>query len=234
MAKILLIETATGVCSVAVAVDGQVVTLKETNDSRSHAEFITLFIADVMTGAGLTFSQLDAVAVSRGPGSYTGLRIGVSTAKGICYAADLPLIGVDTLRAMASGMRQHQAVDKSSDYLLCPMIDARRMEVYAAVYDDALRLVMPTEAIVVDSNSFSGYLSNQTVYFGGDGEAKCRQMLSDMPGAVFLDHFLPSAAWMAEDAFRCFISSKFENLAYFEPFYLKDFVAGLPRVKGLR
>lgn len=234
MAKILLIETATGVCSVAVAVDGQVVALIEANDRRSHAEFITLFIADVMARAGLSFTQLDAVAVSKGPGSYTGLRIGVSTAKGICYAADLPLIGVETLLAMAVGMRHHQTVDKVSDYLLCPMIDARRMEVYAAVYDDALRLVMPTRAVVVDSNSFSGYLSHQTVYFGGDGEAKCRQMLSDKPGAVFLDHFVPSASWMAEDAFRSFLSSKFENLAYFEPFYLKDFVAGLPKVKGLR
>ena len=232
LAKILNIETSTQVCSVALAVDGRVMAIEESFTKNAHAENITIFSEKVVTGAGLNFSDIDAVAVSKGPGSYTGLRIGVSTAKGYCYALDKPLIAVSTLRAMAAGMIEN--MDGTDDLLYCPMIDARRMEVYAAVFDTGLNEIMETKAVIVDENSFADLLSARKVVFGGDGAAKCKDVLGQNQNAVFIDDFNPSASYLAKLSEEKFKSRSFEDVAYFEPFYLKDFVAGIPKVKGLR
>ena len=232
MATILNIETATQVCSVALAVDGEVVALKESNTKNSHAEQITLFCEAVVKEAGIGFPDLDAVAVSKGPGSYTGLRIGVSTAKGYCFAIDKPLISIGTLEAMAAGVIENEKNPK--DFLYCPMIDARRMEVYAAFFDSELNEIKKTEAVIVDENSFNELLSTHKIIFTGDGAAKCSEVLSHQKNAIFINDFNPSAAFMAKLSEQKFNNQDFEDVAYFEPFYLKDFVAGISRVKGLR
>jgi len=231
---ILLIETATTACSVGLARDGKLIALRESLDQRSHAELITVFIADLLREANIPFSALDAVAVSKGPGSYTGLRIGVSTAKGICYAHDKPLIAIETLYAMAAGFKQNYSANMQQDDLLCPMIDARRMEVYAALFDADLNLILPTEAVIVDEQSFQEFLKDKRIHFFGDGANKCREPLAKQAKAQFIDGVHPSAAFFVEAAFAAYAAQSFEDVAYFEPFYLKDFVAGIPKVKGLR
>ena len=231
MAAILNIETATRVCSVVLAVDGEVKSIRESHVANSHSELITLFTEEVIEDIGIRFSDLDAIAVSMGPGSYTGLRIGVSTAKGFCYALDKPLIAINTLKSMAAGMA---TLTHEKDLLLCPMIDARRMEVYAAIYDMQLNEVKPTEAVIVDEQSFGKLLKNRRILFAGDGAPKCKDILSHQKNAVFHDEFHPSAQYMAFLSEQKFRKKEFEDVAYFEPFYLKDFVAGIPKVKGLR
>ena len=231
MAVILNIETSTRVCSVGLAVDGIITSLKETHVANSHAELVTLYAEQAINEAGYNFADIDAVAVSMGPGSYTGLRIGVSTAKGFCYALDKPLIAIDTLKAMAAGMI---ALIKDDPFLVCPMIDARRMEVYAAVYDHQLQCIQKTEALIIDSGSFHDVLSDRPIYFGGDGAAKCKEVLGHQNNAVFLESFHPSAKFMASLSEKKYQQDQFEDVAYFEPYYLKDFVAGIPKVKGLK
>lgn len=231
MATILSIETSTRVCSVAISMNENVVVVKETHVSNSHAELITLLCQQALLEAGLEFSGLDAVAVSQGPGSYTGLRIGVSTAKGLCYGLDIPLIAVSTLEAMALGMIT--TTPHPENAVFCPMIDARRMEVYNAVFSSHLKLINPVEATVVDEDSFGNFLANHPVYFGGDGAAKCAQVLAHHGHARFLSDFNPSARWVATLSERHFKDSVFTDIAYFEPYYLKDFIAGIPRIKGL-
>jgi tRNA threonylcarbamoyladenosine biosynthesis protein TsaB len=232
MAVILNIETATRVCSVALAIDGEVVALKESHEKNAHAENITIFSEAVVKEAGLSLKDLDAIAVSKGPGSYTGLRIGVSTAKGFCYALDKPLIAIGTLTSLAAGMVTQQ--DNPADFLYCPMIDARRMEVYAALFDGDLDTIMETEAIIIDKDSFAAHLPTQPIVFAGDGAAKCKEVLGFQENAVFFEELLPSATYMAALTAQKFNDEQFEDVAYFEPFYLKDFVAGVPKVKGLR
>lgn len=234
MTTILLIETATTACSVGLARDGKLIALRESLDQRSHAELITVFIAELLSEANIPFSALDAVAVSKGPGSYTGLRIGVSTAKGICYAHDKPLIAIETLYAMAAGFKQKFSSSIQANDLICPMIDARRMEVYAAVFDTNLNAILPTEAVIVDEQSFQEFLKDKHIHFFGDGAAKCREPLGLNPNAHFTEDVHPSAAFFVEAAFAAYAAQSFEDVAYFEPFYLKDFVAGIPKVKGLR
>lgn len=232
MANILLIETATQVCSVGVCTPEGLVAIKESRDQKSHAEWITTFIHDVLKEAWLPFEKIDAVAVSKGPGSYTGLRIGVSTAKGICYALDKPLIAIDTLEALAYGMK-NQLQQLEAHTLFCPMIDARRMEVYAALFDYELASVKQTHALVVKEDSFQDFWIENTIYFAGDGAPKCKTMFQQQPNAKFIE-LECSVRQMVSLAQKAFEQSNFENLAYFEPFYLKDFIAGIPRVKGLR
>ena len=224
MATILSIETSTRVCSVAISMNENVVVVKETHVSNSHAELITLLCQQALLEAGLEFSGLDAVAVSQGPGSYTGLRIGVSTAKGLCYGLDIPLIAVSTLEAMALGMIT--TTPHPENAVFCPMIDARRMEVYNAVFSSHLKLINPVEATVVDEDSFGNFLANHPVYFGGDGAAKCAQVLAHHGHARFLSDFNPSARWVATLSERHFKDSVFTDIAYFEPYYLKDFMMG--------
>ncbi len=233
MARILNIETATRTCSVALAIDGVVVAMKESNDKHSHAEQITLFCEEVIKAGNIKLSNLDAVAVSQGPGSYTGLRIGVSTAKGFCYASDIPLIAISTLKAMAFGIIEKFSSSIDSGTLICPMIDARRMEVYTSVFTSKLEEVLPIEAKIIDENSFGDILGNNKVIFAGDGAPKCHEALSGNKNAVLINDFEPSAAFMAHMSEQSYRNTDFVNTAYFEPFYLKDFIAGIPKVKGL-
>jgi tRNA threonylcarbamoyladenosine biosynthesis protein TsaB len=262
MALILCLETATGVCSVALSRDGTPAALKETVTPNAHSALLTTFIEEIVRESGLLFSQIDAIAVSMGPGSYTGLRIGVAAAKGLCYALGKPLIGVPTLEGMARGMGptkpypqplpklqatppptppqigegQGRGVPQIGEGLgvgYCPMIDARRMEVYCAIYDAAGREVRPVSAEIIDGSSFGSYLAESVVLFAGDGASKCREVLGSHPNARFRDGFRASAAYLTALAEERFNAGRFESLAYFEPFYLKDFVAGKPRVKGL-
>ncbi|WP_025142647.1 tRNA (adenosine(37)-N6)-threonylcarbamoyltransferase complex dimerization subunit type 1 TsaB [Pedobacter jeongneungensis] len=220
MAKILQIETATAFCSVALSVNGETISFKEEQGQNLHAANLTLFIDEVIKTVGLNYSELDAIAVSKGPGSYTGLRIGVSTAKGLCYALDKPLIAIETLEMMAAGF-----LSENPDYsgFICPMIDARRMEVYTTVFDPLLNILLPTEAKIIDEMSFNDFLSQQTITFLGDGAAKCAEVLTH-PNARFDAANFNSASYMSKLASQAFDKGNFEDVAYFEPFYLKDFV----------
>jgi len=185
----------------------------------------------------MPFSALDAVAVSMGPGSYTGLRIGVSTAKGICYAIDKPLIAISTLQSMAAGakteMESRLSGTPSQPILLCPMIDARRMEVYNGLYDTDLRPAREIRAEIITESSFAAELEQHQVWFFGDGAGKCKTVLGKHPNARFIDDFHLSASYMVSLAEEKFHRKEFENVVYFEPYYLKDFIPGIPKVKGL-
>jgi tRNA threonylcarbamoyladenosine biosynthesis protein TsaB len=222
MSVIIQIETATTVCSVALAKDGEVMGFKQLNERNIHAEIITLFIDELINSAGLKYSDIDAVAVSSGPGSYTGLRIGVSTAKGLCFALDKPLIAIETLSSMAEGIIGESDID--ADILLCPMIDARRMEVYTALFDNGGRVVEPTSAAIIDGQSFNTQLQNNKILFFGDGAEKCREVLSANPNAQFVTGFANSATHLTKKAADKFANADFEDVAYFEPYYLKDFL----------
>jgi len=218
MALILNLETATKNCSVSISKDGQTIALKEINTGGySHAELLHPFIEEVLKETNHKLSDLDAVAVSKGPGSYTGLRIGVSAAKGICFGDDIPLISIPTLESMAMSQ-------KGKDYTLVPMLDARRMEVYANVYNSSLEEIRKTEAEIIDENSYSEYLEKGKVLFFGDGADKCKETITHK-NAEFVDDIFPSAKDMGEIAEKMFTENTFEDTAYFEPFYLKDFIA---------
>jgi tRNA threonylcarbamoyladenosine biosynthesis protein TsaB len=232
MTSILLIETATSVCSVGIAQNGELVAMRESFDSRSHAGLVSVFIAEVMEECGLKYTDLDAVAVSKGPGSYTGLRIGVSTAKGICYGADKRLIALETLTGMTQGFIENFAEKLQPNDLLCPMIDARRMEVYTALYDISGNKITDTTALIIDFQAFSDLLEKGRIWFFGDGAAKCKEAINH-PNALIVNDFHPSVRSMTALSQTAFENQQFENVAYFEPFYLKDFVAALPKVKGL-
>ncbi|MDB5004867.1 MAG: tsaB [Mucilaginibacter sp.] len=227
MTYILQIETATTVCSVALAKDGEVIAFKQLDERNIHAEIITLFIDELIAGAGLQYKDIDAVAVSSGPGSYTGLRIGVSTAKGLCFAMDRPLIAVETLAAMAQGMISECNIDNQT--LLCPMIDARRMEVYTALFNVRGNVVKPTSAEIIDQDSFVDQLKDHKILFFGDGAEKCREVLSVSSNAQFISGFTNSATYLTTKAAEKFANAEFEDVAYFEPYYLKDFLVTKPR-----
>ena len=207
--------------------------MRETEGQNAHSEKITNFIREVMEEAKIDYPQLDAVAVSQGPGSYTGLRIGVSTAKGICYAADLPLMAIDTLEAMAYGMKDKLGSQIGPNDLLIPMIDARRMEVYASVFDANLNKINDTAALVIDENSFEDLRKDHRLWLFGDGAPKLSKLFENQPNIHIIDGFKPSAAYMKVLAERALQQQRFVDVAYFEPFYLKDFIAGKPHVKGL-
>ncbi len=242
---ILCLETSTAVCSVALVENGNVVALRESLDGQNHAEKITLFIDEVMKEAGIAYKDLDAVATSMGPGSYTGLRIGVSTAKGLCYAMEKPLIAIDTLAAMACGFLSQQSTvnsqqiessefkAQSSESILCPMIDARRMEVYTAFFNEKLERTSETEALVIDENSFMELKQNNHLYLFGDGADKLAALFQNDENITVVEKFHCSAAYMARLADEAFTNKQFVDTAYFEPFYLKNFVPGMPKVKGL-
>ena len=230
---ILCLETATPVCSVALNSACCTLAMRETEGQNAHSEKITNFIREVMEEAKIDYPQLDAVAVSQGPGSYTGLRIGVSTAKGICYAADLPLMAIDTLEAMAYGMKDKLGSQIGPNDLLIPMIDARRMEVYASVFDANLNKINDTAALVIEENSFEDLRKNHRLWLFGDGAPKLSKLFESQPNIHIIDGFKPSAAYMKVLAERALQQQQFVDVAYFEPFYLKDFIAGKPHVKGL-
>lgn len=216
MTDILNIETATRNCSVSIARNGEVIALKEVAETGySHAEKLHVFIEEVLLESQLRFTDLQAIAVSQGPGSYTGLRIGVSAAKGLCYALNIPLIAVDTLQVLAAQVQV-------SDGLIVPMIDARRMEVYSAIYDGQGQLIRGVEAQIIDENSFSE--NSQKLYFVGDAQSKCQEVLK-AENHIFLPEIeFPSAKEMAKISYQKMTQNALEDLAYFEPFYLKDFM----------
>jgi len=233
MAKLLFLETATQVCSVALADGDQLLALKESESANSHSSLLTTFIQEVISEAGMKLKDLDAIVVSKGPGSYTGLRIGVSTAKGLCYSLEKPLIAVNTLQSLAAGMKNKTMPD-AENVLFCPMIDARRMEVYTAFFDADNKEIKATSAQIIDENSFADLLKTHQIHFGGDGAEKCKDVLAKNKNAIFIDDFRISAKDMIEIAAAKFEQNQFEDVAYFEPYYLKDFIAGMPKVKGLR
>ena len=232
---ILCIETSTAVCSVALVENGNVIALRESLDGQNHAEKITIFIDEIMKETNVVYKDLDAIAVSMGPGSYTGLRIGVSTAKGFCYAIEKPLIAVDTLAAMAYGFISSQlsAISYQPTAILCPMIDARRMEVYSAFFNEKLERTSETEALVIDENSFMELKQNNHLYLFGDGADKLATLFENDKNITVVEKFHCSAAYMATLAEEAFKNKDFVDVAYFEPFYLKNFVPGIPKVKGL-
>lgn len=227
MVTILQIETATTSCSAALSVNGKTIALKEVTAQNIHASSLTLFIQEVMATAGLSYNDLDAIAVSKGPGSYTGLRIGVSTAKGLCFALDKPLIGISTLKMMAMGFLNSQDGYKG---FIAPMIDARRMEVFTALYLPDMTEILPITAKIIDNTSFQDELAIREITFIGDGAAKCSDAIAS-PNAKFSDLNVNSAANMSNLAYEAFRSNHIEDLAYFEPYYLKDFVITVPKKK---
>ena len=224
MGLILSIETATPVCSVALHKDGNLLGVQELHLQRSHSEFLAVLIRDLVRYAGYELKDIEYIAVSKGPGSYTGLRIGTATAKGLCFALEKPLVSIDTLQAMAYGMSRYF---QGEDVLLCPMIDARRMEVYCLVADASLNIIESTAAEIIDENSFKERLEVKRMIFFGDGASKCSPLLSSHPNAKFIENVKPSARDVGEAVYEMLKKNLLEpeDLAYFEPFYLKDFQA---------
>ena len=201
----------------SIAEKGEILAIKELNNGAySHAEVLHPFIVEVLREANLTSDQIDAVAVSKGPGSYTGLRIGVSAAKGLCFAFDKPLISIDTLTSLSHSIAIEQGV-------IVSMLDARRMEVYAAIFNENHEKIREIKAEIIDKNSFCDYLKDRKVYFLGDGAHKCKDIITHK-NAIFVDAKFPSSKEMAKLSFDKFKKNDIENVAYFEPFYLKDFI----------
>lgn len=229
MALILSIETSTPTSSIAIHEDGQLIAAQHIHLDKSHSAYLTPSIKFLFETCGLKMNSLDAVAVSKGPGSYTGLRIGTSSAKGICYALDAKLIAINSLEAIAHGITKYQY----EDVLICPMIDARRMEVYCLIAKNDLSLVEQTHAKIIDESSFSDLLASHKIIFAGNGAMKCKPILDYSDNAIFIKGINPSAEHVGSLAWAAYQQNNFEDLAYFEPFYLKDFIAKKPSKKKL-
>ncbi len=227
MSLIVSIDTSTKVCSVALHQGGKLLALNELFTEKSHSGMLTTLVENVVKYAGFSLQQLDAIAVAKGPGSYTGLRIGVSTAKGLSFSLDKPLISVNTLEAMASQMKDFYP----ANYLLCPMIDARRMEVYCGLWDNSLLQVTTTEAKIIDETSFEELLATQNVVFFGDGAQKCKAKITHEHAIFPTVEIYPSAKTVGILAYQAYQRQAFENVVSFEPFYLKDFVGTTPKSK---
>jgi tRNA threonylcarbamoyladenosine biosynthesis protein TsaB len=226
MACILSIESSTQICSVAVSVDGILVWNKENTEIFSHSIVLGVFITEAIRFIQSNHFRLDAVAVSEGPGSYTGLRIGVSIAKGLCFGRDIPLIALPTLKVMSTRFVP------SSSYL-CPMIDARRMEVFSILYDGDLNEIEPVRAIVINEDSFRNVLTQKEITFFGNGADKCKALIRSS-NAIFVDGIYPMASNMIAEAEKAFTAKTFADVAYFEPFYLKEFQATTSKNKVIR
>ena len=224
---LLSLDTSTSVCSVALHQAGALLGCYELFTERTSSAMLTTLISDVVQHTGHELSQIDAIAVAKGPGSYTGLRIGVSTAKGLCFALDKPLLSVNTLTAMTEQIRAFYP----ANHVLCPMIDARRMEVYCAFYSAANgRELQSTSAQIINEESFGDWLARGPVVFFGDGAAKCQAVLGGHPNAVFVDQLIvPSARTVGTLATSAFAEGRFEDVATFEPFYLKEFMTAKPK-----
>lgn len=225
-----MIETATAVCSIALGIDGRVAAKREADEPNAHSSKMNVFIGELMEDAGMKSSELHAVCVSGGPGSYTGLRIGVSGAKGLCYGLKIPLLAVPTLKNMAAGYCQQHP-----DYngLVCPMIDARRMECYTAIYNSSLDEVKAVSADIIEPGIYDQWLASGQVVFVGDGAEKCKEVLGEHPNARFDADYRISAGSMLPLAEKLLQEGRGEDVAYYEPFYLKDFVAKKSIVRGL-
>lgn len=225
---ILLLETATDSCSVALADNKTIVAEKYINQPKAHASLLARYICDILEENNLTMDDCSAVAVSKGPGSYTGLRVGVSCAKGLCYGASKPLISVCTLATIAQMALDNKLYTGEGDFLIVPMIDARRMEVYTANFNSKGEQLTPVEAKILDETSYSEELAAGPVLFTGNGAEKFKALVGDNPNAFFAPQE-PHAAGMRVIAANKLEAGEFEDNAYFEPFYLKDFVAGKPK-----
>lgn len=225
---ILCIETATSVCSAALCDETRVISVAEAAPGMSHSAMLTVIIRDLLKEASVTAGQLDAVSVSKGPGSYTGLRIGVSVAKGIAYGAGIPLIGINTLTAMFHGFLALNPLPEGSGTLLCPMIDARRMEVYNALFTADGRMIKETSADIITTTSYSEYLKSGRIIFFGNGADKCRSAIIN-DNAIFASGFSLSASYLHMPSVNAMREKRFEDVAYFEPYYLKEFIATIPK-----
>jgi tRNA threonylcarbamoyladenosine biosynthesis protein TsaB len=227
---ILCLETATTVCSVALCTADSIVDSRENNENRSHASLLTVYVEDILREQGVKSKDLDAVAVSKGPGSYTGLRIGVSVAKGISYRAGIPLIGIDTPLSMFHGMKyEERGIEiKSENVIYCPMLDARRMEVYYCLFDSNGLRLGEISAEIIGENSFSGISEENQIIFFGDGAMKCEGVMK-RKNSVFYPDFKISSEHMLEPVNEAFSAGRFEDIAYFEPFYLKDFITTIQK-----
>lgn len=228
MPTILSIETSTSVCSVALSKDGGCLAEKTNFEGPSHATLLSVYVQEMLDFVKEKALKIDAIAVSCGPGSYTGLRIGVSTAKGLCYGLGIPLIAINTLEIMASTVKKSQAINDNT--LLCPMIDARRMEVYTAFYNNKLATIRATSADIIDENSYADLLNDHKIMFFGNGADKCEPTLTHQ-NAIFLQEIHPIAKNMIILAETSLMAQRFEDVAYFEPFYLKEFVTTTPKEK---
>ena len=225
---ILCLETATSLCSVALCDDNGVAASRESSDSKSHASLLTVFIGEVLAEKGLKASDLDAVAVSKGPGSYTGLRIGVSAAKGIAFAASVPLIGIETTFSMFYGMKEKDTFSPMENILYCPVLDARRMEVFYAIYNNDGINIKGIRAEIIDENTFTDLTSNHHIIIFGDGAMKLKSVIRD-PEIIIETGFRMSASHLSKPALEALKNRRFEDVAYFEPLYLKDFIATKPK-----
>ncbi|MDF4221309.1 tRNA (adenosine(37)-N6)-threonylcarbamoyltransferase complex dimerization subunit type 1 TsaB [Maribacter sp. M208] len=226
MGVLLNLETSSTNCSVCVAKDGEILAIRELNSANySHAEKLHIFIEEVMLEASLRMEDLEAVAVSKGPGSYTGLRIGVSAAKGLCYALGIPLVAVSTLKSMASQIKI------KNDAVLIPVLDARRMEVYSCAFDENGNELRETRAEIIDENSFQEYINDKHIHFLGSGAEKIKEFFP-LESITFHCEIVPSAKQMATISSNKFYAKDFEDVAYFEPYYLKDFVLQTKKVKS--
>jgi tRNA threonylcarbamoyladenosine biosynthesis protein TsaB len=226
---ILCLETATNICSVALCDNNGIVALKESAEGRSHASLLTVFISDILKEAGIKAENLEAVAVSKGPGSYTGLRIGVSAAKGIAYAASIPLIGVATTLSMFHGFKTIADIryGASQSDLYAPALDARRMEIYYCILDSSGKEVKGISAEIINHDTFSNFASSSKIFVFGDGASKCHEVLKGK-NIIIDDDFRISASFMHKPAYEAMDEKRFEDVAYFEPFYLKDFLTTKP------
>ena len=227
---IICLETATNLCSVALCDSNGVISLRESNESKSHASVLTVFIEEILKENGIKAHDLKAVAVSKGPGSYTGLRIGVSVAKGIAYGASIPLIGIETTLSMFCGVSaiRISGEDMDKNLLFCPMLDARRMEVYYAIYDCYGNKIKDISAEIINENSFIKIPESKRILFFGDGAQKCKEVIN-LKNALYADDYRISATSMHKPVIQAFNNHNFEDVAYFEPLYLKDFITSLPR-----
>ncbi len=236
MAYLLNLESSTEVCSVSLSKDRELIDYIENDEGQSHARLLSVFAEDLLKRNNISFQQLSAVAVSKGPGSYTGLRIGVSLAKGICYANNIPLIAICPLKSMTwhivNNLKKYN-LEKESSLLFAPMIDARRMEVYTTLFDNTLKEISPVSADIIDENSFNPYLNDHKLVLFGNGSDKCRQHLGSS-NVLFIEDIKTSAQFMCSLSYKAFENNDFVDLAYFEPFYLKDFVAGKPKKNILK
>ena len=231
MERIILIETSTSLCSVALAENGNITAYRESSAPKAHASLTAVFVQEVLEEKGIKLSDCDAICVSMGPGSYTGLRVGVSTAKGLCFGSGKPLLAVgtlDTLVAQASAEETASAAGVNFKYII-PMIDARRMEVYSAVFEAGKGQITETTPTIVDENSYAEYLEQGPVLFIGDGAGKCADAIKH-PNAHFCQ-CNPKASAMLQPAIAAYRSQQFKDVAYFEPFYLKEFVATVSKKK---
>ncbi len=236
MALILLLESSTEVCSVALANNGKLVSLKENQEGLNHSELLGVFVRDILEENAISAEKLDAIAVSKGPGSYTGLRIGVSLAKGICYAAQKPLMAISTLDAMADYVSKNPSefeIELDTNSLLSPMIDARRMEVYTCLYGHDGQPLEPISAKIIEEGYFSDINKEKQILFFGNGAFKCKEIIKH-PNAVFKGPDKVSARFMISLAEEYVNKNAFVDVAYFEPYYLKDFVATVPKNKVIK